>query len=147
MILNDQILNTALSQYGVEETVGGAHNATILNYFKEIGHSWVKDDETAWCSAFMNWVAQQQCAERSGELNARSWLQVGRETDRPIPGDIVVLWRSSPSSWKGHVGIFINYDEDGRHINILGGNQANKVCITGYDKGRVLGFRRLRPAE
>ncbi len=143
MNINQEILNVALSQYGVKETVGGQHNATILNYFKEIGHSWVKDDETAWCSAFANWVALKACTERSGALNARSWLETGTPVSDPIPGDVAIFWRGTPDSWKGHVAFFINYDEDGQHINVLGGNQGNMVQITGYDKGRLLGFRRL----
>ncbi len=141
---NDEILALALTQYGVEETVGGIHNATILNYFKEIGHDWVKTDETAWCSAFMNWVSFMTGSEMSRKLNARSWLNIGDEvTGTPKPGDVVVFWRGSPNDWRGHVAIFINYDEDGKHVNVLGGNQRNMVCISPYDKGRILSIRRL----
>lgn len=145
--MNENLLKVALSQYGVQETVGGMHNATIVNFFKEIGQDWVKDDETAWCSAFVNWVALNCCAEKTGKLNARSWLEIGEHVTDPIPGDVIVLWRSSPDSWKGHVGFFINYDEDGKTVNVLGGNQGNSVSISGYDKGRILAFKRLRKAE
>lgn len=138
------LLDIALREYGVEETIGGMHNPRILEYFRECGHSWVKDDETAWCSAFINAMALRAGLEYSGKLNARSWLDLGEEIKSPMPGDIVIFWRAHPDSWKGHVGIFINYDEDGEHINVLGGNQANSVCISKYDNGRLLGFRRLR---
>jgi len=138
------LLDIALREHGVEETIGGMHNPVILQYFRECGHSWVKDDETAWCSAFMNAMALRAGLEYTGKLNARSWLDIGEEIESPMPGDVVIYWRGSIESWKGHVGIFINYDEDGKHINTLGGNQSNKVCISGYDKGRLLGFRRLR---
>ena len=53
----NSIINTALSQYGVTELVGQKHNPVILDYFEKIGHTWVTTDETAWCSAFTNWVA------------------------------------------------------------------------------------------
>ena len=138
------LLDIALREYGIEEIVGGEHNPIILQYFHESGHEWVHDDETAWCSAFMNAMAFRARLEHTGKLNARSWLDVGEEIESPMPGDVVILWRGSPDSWKGHVGIYINHDEDERHINILGGNQGNKVCIAGYDKGRLLGYRRLR---
>lgn len=75
--MNGKLLQIALSQYGVAEIPGKNHNPEVLKYFTEIGHSWVKDDETSWCSAFMNWVAMKAGAERSGKLDARSWLAVG----------------------------------------------------------------------
>ena len=101
-------IKLALSQYGVSEIPGRADNPTIVNYFHEIGHKWVADDETAWCSAFANWVCKRSNLTMSGKLNARSWLSVGTKVKYPQTGDIVVLWRSSPNSWKGHVGFFIS---------------------------------------
>ena len=140
--MNDLLIQ-ALREYGIEETVGGQHNPNVLKYFKEIGHEWVKDDETAWCSAFVNWCAMKCGYEYTKKLNACSWLAIGEKIENPHPGDIVIFWRASPDSWKGHVAIYINHDEDERHINVLGGNQSNMVNIRGYDKGRLLGYRRL----
>ena len=139
----NNLLSVALCEYGVQEIIGGMHNPQILKYFKVSGHNWVKDDETAWCSSFINYVAIKSGHEASMKLNARSWLDIGTPTSNPVIGDIVIYWRGSRDSWKGHVGIFINYDEDGININTLGGNQKNSVCIMGYDKGRLLGFRKL----
>ena len=137
------LLEIAHSQYGVTEKKGKLHNPTIVNYFKEIGHTWVSNDETAWCSAFMNWIALKAGKKKSGKLNARSWLTVGRKVTKPIQGDVVVLWRDQKRSWKGHVGLFINYSEDKKHIYVLGGNQNNQVNIKRYPAYRLLGFRRL----
>ena len=134
-------LFVALSQFGVKEIVGGNHNPVILDYFAQIGHDWVKDDETAWCSAFVNWVMKMSNKPYSGKLNARSWMDVGAPTDNPVMGDIVVLWRESPDSWKGHVGIFIRRTV--RHIYVLGGNQQNQVNILAYKSNRLLGYRRI----
>ncbi len=138
------ILQIALSQYGVQEIVGKEHNPIITNYAKEIGHKWVVTDETAWCSIFINWCALKSGLERSGKLDARSWLGLGEIINHPQPGDIVIFWRQSPTSWKGHVGIYIGHSEDGQQIYCLGGNQSNKVCIQSYPANRLLGFRRLR---
>lgn len=138
-----QLINIALSQYGVTETEGKKHNPKVLNYFKEIGHQWVTTDETAWCSAFMNWVALKGNVERSHKLTARSWLHIGKAIQKPKLNDVVVLWRHKKSSWKGHVGLFIGYSEDQKHIYILGGNQNNQVNIKKYPAYRLLGFRRL----
>jgi len=85
------LLEIAHSQYGVTEIIGTKHNPTIVHYFKEIGHRWVKNDETAWCSAFANWVALKAGKKGSGKLNARSWLNVGRVIGKPQLGDVVVL--------------------------------------------------------
>ena len=138
-----QEITIALSQYGVTEALGKAHNKTILNYFKEIGLQWVKTDETAWCSAFVNWVAIKSEKKRSGLLTARSWMKVGKEVETPNLGDVVVFWRERKSSWKGHVGFFIGYSQDKKTIYCLGGNQNNQVNIKGYPSYRVLGFRTL----
>lgn len=83
--------------------------------------------------------------ERSGRGNARSWLNVGVQVENPEPGDVVVFWRGSPRSHKGHVGIFQGYSRDQRRIYVLGGNQDDQVSTTAYPTERLLGFRRLRP--
>ncbi len=139
------LLKMAFTQYGVKEISGENHNPQVLKYFQEIGHEWVKDDEMAWCSAFLNWCAKQAELEYSAKLNARSWLNVGQEVDSPEIGDIVVFWRSSPRSWKGHVGIFIN--QVGNELYVLGGNQNNQVNISTYPITRVLGYRKLKPKK
>lgn len=140
-----QLINIALSQYGVTETVGIQHNPIVLNYFKEIGHTWVTTDETAWCSSFINWVALKAKIQRSHKLTARSWLNVGYKIKQPELNDLVIFWRHKKSSWKGHVGFFIGYTEDKKYIYVLGGNQNNQVNIKKYPAYRLLGFRRLPP--
>lgn len=139
-----RVLRKALTQIGVKEIVGANHNETVLNYFHSIGHNWVTTDETAWCSVFINWAAKITGFEFSGKLDARSWLGIGKPVTKPRMGDVVIYWREKEDSWKGHVGLFISYSEDGKYIYTLGGNQSNMVCIAPYYASRVLGFRRLR---
>jgi uncharacterized protein (TIGR02594 family) len=140
----NSVLDIALAEYGITEVVGNNHNHRILQYFKEIGHKWVTVDETAWCSAFANWVAMKAGYYRSGKLNARSWLTVGIKVAMPQKGDVVVFWRVKKSDWRGHVGFFISYSEDKKYIYVLGGNQNNQVCIKKYPTYRLLGFRDIR---
>lgn len=142
LTIPEKILQEASSFIGLQEIKGSEDNPIIVSMFKDIGHSWVKDDETAWCSCFVNYIAKQCNASMSGKLNARSWLNVGEEVKYPIPGDVVVFWRESKTSWKGHVGIFAGYNKAG-NIFVLGGNQGNEVNITLYNSERLLGFRRL----
>lgn len=136
------LISKALSEYGVKETVGSKDNLRILKYFNELGFDGAKlKDETAWCSAYANWVAKTSGYEYSGKLTARSWLRIGTSTSIPKVGDIVVFWRESPQSWKGHVGFFIK--ETKNYVYVLGGNQRNMVCIKAYPKPKVLDYRQL----
>lgn len=135
------IINIALKEYGVKEILGSRDNTRILQYFKDIGHEWVQHDEMAWCSAFVNWVALQAGAEMSNKLDARSWLNVGCEVDKPKIGDIAVFWRDNKTSWKGHVAFFIK--ETDNFVYVLGGNQGNQVCIKAYKKDRLLQYRTI----
>ncbi len=138
----NKLISVALSQYGVKEVKGAKDHPQILNYFTTMGFDKTKySDETAWCSAFANWVAEQAGYEKSNQLNARSWLTVGTSTSEPKQGDVVVLWREDPSSWKGHVGFLIK--ESKRYVYLLGGNQGNSVSIKAYPKNRILDYRTL----
>ena len=140
--MRHEIIKAALREFGVKELPGAVNNSSrILEYFAEIGHSWVKDDETAWCSAFVNYIAKITGHGYTNKLDARSWLNIGFETKFPQIGDVVVLWRGSKQSWKGHVGFFIR--EYKGLIYMLGGNQDNQVCIKGYAASRLLGYRIL----
>ncbi len=128
--------------WGEEEIYGSSHNSKIvemLNYFA----NWITDDETAWCSAFVSFTSARAGYEHTGKLNARSWLDIGISViDDPKPGDIVVLWRVSRQSWKGHVAYFVRYSDDKSKVFLKGGNQSNEVTVSSYDSSRILDIRR-----
>ena len=141
-MMRHEIIDRFLGEIGVAEKPGTTANSPrILEYFDATDYDWVKTDETAWCSAFVNWLAWSCGLERSGELNARSWLSVGHEVKVPERGDLVIFWREDPDSWKGHVGLWIR--QEGSLIWTGGGNQKNKVGIDPYPADRVLGYRHL----
>lgn len=134
----------ALSEYGTMEFAGSErNNPQILKYFHMTGFSFIEDDETAWCSAFINYCCLVAGYERSMKLNARSWLDVGKHEKKGKLGDIVVLWRVNPDSEYGHVGFYINEDSDS--VYLLSGNQSNMVNILKYPKDRILEFRSISP--
>lgn len=139
----EKILKIAAGELGIREFPGPDHNPRIIKYAHDVGLRWVNDDETPWCSIFMNWVAWKSGFERSGKANARSWLEVGFEVLEPEPGDIVLLWREDPNGILGHVGLFLGYSQSGDRIYILGGNQQNAVSISAFETIRLLQFRRL----
>lgn len=135
-------MKLAFTQYGVKEITGSRDNPEIVKYFDDLGFDGsALKDETAWCSAFANWVCKFSNLAYTGKLNARSWMEVGNEVVIPELGDIVVLWRVSKTSWKGHVGFYINHDED--YVYLLGGNQGNQVQVSKYGITKVLTYRRL----
>ena len=138
---NQLMVLEAIEFYGLREIPEAEHNEIILGWFQKIGFDWIKDDETAWCSCFVNYLAQIHGIESSGKLDARSWLKVGKDTKKPEKGDIVVFWREKRKSWKGHIGLFMGIDGD--QILCLGGNQSNQVNIKPYHKDRLLGYRKL----
>jgi uncharacterized protein (TIGR02594 family) len=70
---------------------------------------------------------------------ARSWNEFGQETKEPKEGDLVVLWRDNPKSWKAHVAFFVS--KGITSVNVFGGNQGNKVCLAPYSRIRVLSYR------
>jgi uncharacterized protein (TIGR02594 family) len=135
-------LNVALSQYGIKEIAGSKDNPEILKYFDSLGYNGTElKDETAWCAASLNWILKTSCKPYTRKLHARSFLNVGEQVEHPQLGDIVVLWRESVKSWKGHVGLYISETE--HSIYILGGNQGNTYCIKPYPKSRLLEYRRV----
>lgn len=140
--------------YGLKEIPGEKNNPQILQFFADIGHKWVQSDETDWCSALMNWIAMQCNCQRSGKLDARSWMNVGEETKYPELGDIVCFWTGSlTKSWHGHVGGFVRkdgnyvYTAGGNQSSIIGGKTYNMICTKPYPIESkymgLLGYRRL----
>lgn len=130
------------SEYiGLTEIPGEQNNPQILTFFQDTEHNWVQSEEVAWCGAFINWVALKCGCERSYKLDARSWLNVGIEIIKPELGDLVIFWRESLDSWKGHVGLWSGQSK--RSTFSLGGNQKNQVNVSPYPTFKVLGYRRI----
>ena len=138
-----KVYSAAREDLGTWEWKEG-HNPKVLKYFADVGHDWVKDDETAWCAAFVGAKLKAVGLPHTGKLNARSYLDWGQsvEIGAAEPGDVVVLWREDPDSWKGHVAFFVRYEGD--KVILLGGNQANQVNETAYDADKILGVRRMK---
>lgn len=132
-------LATARQYLGQKEIKGPHHNPHILKWWKDIGAPF-KDDETAWCGAFVGGVLSETGIKPvSGGAAARAWSKLPVKLDRPAYGCVVVFWRNSPSSGLGHVGFVVGVDKFG-NLMVLGGNQGDAVTIKPFDKGRVVGY-------
>jgi uncharacterized protein (TIGR02594 family) len=128
----------AWAELGQSEIGGARANARILDYFNQVGHNTVADDETAWCAAFVG-----ACLERAGipstpSLMARSYLDWGQSAAEPSAGSIAVLSRGANTSL-GHVGFLVGMTDTS--IYLLGGNQSNAVSVARFDRSRLLGIR------
>lgn len=143
----ESLLKIAFNELGTEEIPGDQHNPQILKYAKETGIEGMVTDEIPWCSSFVNWVAWKCGLQYSGQANARSWLNIGKRTTAPEPGDVVVFWREHPQSWKGHVGFFLGASPDNTRVYCLGGNQGNRVSVSAYRSETVLSYQRLAPVN
>lgn len=132
----------ATADMGLAEIQGEVDEPRIVQMFADAGHSWVQDDETAWCAAAMCSWLKRAGLPHTGKLNARSYLDYGTPVslDDAKTGDIVVFWRGSKDSWQGHVGFFVR--RAGASIIVRGGNQSNMVKDSRYPVDRLLGVRR-----
>lgn len=133
-------MHTALGELGVSEIPGARHEPRILEYHAVTRGGGGDSDETPWCASFACW-----CLERAGRPHpaskaARSFQRWGVELEEPRRGCVVVLWRGSPSGWRGHVG-FLHSGPSGGEVALLGGNQGNAVSVQGYPIDRVLSYR------
>lgn len=139
---NKAILSAAEQYLGLEEWPGAKDNPRIVEMFGNVGHDWVEDDETPWCAAFVGSVLGGLSLPHTGKLNARSYEDYGTKVplSGAMPGDIVVLWRGSKTSWQGHVAFFVKWDGD--YAILRGGNQGNKVSDARYPKDRIVAIRR-----
>lgn len=136
---------------GLKELPGPKHEPFVLGML-QLDAKWVQDDETAWCSAFVNYCNHLLRQPRSKSLAARSWLQIGEEIPlgfAQVGFDVVILQRGAgkqpgPEVIKapGHVGYYAGKTPDGKSVLLLGGNQANAVNVAAFAIGKILGVRR-----
>lgn len=140
----EHVFSVAEGYLGVTEYPAAKHNPQILKFYADSGNSWVQDDETPWCAAFVGSVLAQCGIQGTNKLNARSYLDWGRpvDLDKAQKGDVVVFWRGSKDGWQGHVAFYSHQDQE--HVYVLGGNQGNKVSLQPYKKDRLLGIRTVR---
>lgn len=139
----------ALTYNGTWEWKDG-HNPVILKWFGTVGHDWVKDDETAWCAAFVGAMLEETGHKSTGALNARSYLDWGTEVSikDAEEGDILVFTRGNPNGPYGHVGFLAGKKAGVKHsiydgkIACFGGNQKNGVNFALYPVDRLLSIRK-----
>lgn len=144
-------LDIAQRFIGLSEVPGVVHNPQIVAMLELVDRR-VRDDETAWCAAFVHYIAWLFNLPRANSLAARAWLNVGTPvsvTDARPGYDVVILSRgdwappASVLNAPGHVGFFAGLFHAPDKVRLLGGNQKDQVCFADFPMDRVLGVRRL----
>lgn len=134
-------LAMARKDLGLREVAGPASNPEIMRYWAACDYDPPDGDETAWCSAAVNYWTQQSGLPGTRQPNARSWEKWGAKLDKPKAGAVAVLWRGSPTSWSGHVALYVGPGDKPGTVKLLGGNQGNSVCIEDFSEKQVLSYR------
>lgn len=128
-------LVVARGEIGQAEIAGKQHNPRIIEYHASTSLK-AKDDETAWCSSFVNWCVTKAGFKGTNNAGAASWVSWG-VPGTARAGTITVLYNasaanSSLSTSGNHVGFLI--EESDTHYKLLGGNQSNQVTVTNFKK-------------
>jgi uncharacterized protein (TIGR02594 family) len=122
-----------------------AQKDIILDYFKATDLGRPKKI-LPWCGAFA-----AHCMKTSnnpvpdGAAAARSWKNWGVELpigsiDVPS-GAVIVLSPSSGTGTTGHVGFFIQFTDGGKKVELLGGNQSDKLKRTLFSSSKIAAIR------
>lgn len=131
-------LPIAKAELGEAEIPGAPANPRIVEFLQSttLGDPFAGTNETPWCSGFVNWCVEKAGVAGTDSAVARSWLSWGTKLSTPEEGCIVVFDRGGG---KGHVGFFLA--QSASEISTLGGNQGDRVSISGQDRSKLLGFR------
>jgi uncharacterized protein (TIGR02594 family) len=143
MFRNKAVLLRAIGELGVKEAAGSKDNPRIVEYQK---YSTVKNlfgwaDSVPWCATFVCWCLEMVGMTSTNSASARSFEKWGVSVkDTPLPGDIVVFWRDSLASGKGHVTFFLA--KKGNLLYCIGGNQSDSVNVSTYGTEKLRDIRR-----
>ena len=132
------------ARIGVREVAGEQHNPRILVYHATTDMK-AGEDEIPWCASFVNWCLGQASVNGTSSATARSYLNWGIDLKPPAYGCLVVLKRGR-HAWQGHVGFLVGRDTP-ESILLLGGNQANSVCVRPYLTKDVLSYKWPGPGD
>jgi len=140
----------------VDEKTSG-HKAIIVDYFRSTDFH--PNTMEPWCGAFA-----AHCLKKSGSEavaatvpknaeRAANWNGWGSrlpvEPGKVPQGAVVVLSPSEGTGSSGHVGFFVQFTDDNKRVELLGGNQSDKLNRTKFAVSKIvhIGWLDLQPAH
>lgn len=129
-------IDAGMAYLGTTEYPGAKSNPIILRFWQLARLSGIKDDMVPWCSGFACAIFEESGIRSPRSDAAKSWLDWGFALTAPVTGCVVVFKR--PGGY--HVGVVLGQDKAGR-LQVLGGNQGDKVSVAAFDRDRVVGYR------
>lgn len=132
---NTPWMTIAANEKGQLEVPGSLHNPRIVEYHAATSLQ-ATNDETPWCSSFVNWCLKQASINGTNSATAASWVSWGQAASSQY-GAIIVIYKpsaanSSLTSSGNHVGFLV--EETATHYKILGGNQSDQVKESKFPK-------------
>jgi len=136
----------AVKELGVHEQPGADNNKRVQEYFAATSLGPHTPDSVPWCSAFVNWCFNQCEIVGTDSAAARSWLAWGVPLLRPRVGCVIIFSRPLGGPASGHVGFLARVPTaTAANVDVLGGNQGDRVCVAPYPTSRILGWRWPEP--
>lgn len=120
----------------VTEAPGDENNPEVVQFFKDIKRSGIKEDSVPWCAAFVGAILEHVGIKSTRFEGALSYLKWGKQLLKPAYGAIVVMERTGG----GHVGFCVGADKAG-NVMVLGGNQSDAVNIRAFPMSRIKSWR------
>jgi uncharacterized protein (TIGR02594 family) len=131
-------LDHAWASLGVHEVAGPRSASDVLDFYRDAGHPEIRDDDVAWCAAFVGACLERASVNSTRSLRARSYQSWGDAIATPDIGAIAVFSRGADIT-QGHVGFLIGSTRT--HIMLLGGNQSDCVSVEAIPRDRLLALR------
>ena len=116
----------ARGEIGQSEIAGSQDNSRIVEYHETTTLS-ANDDETPWCSSFVNWCMESAGVKGTDDARAISWADWGQASEL-TPGAVVVIKNSETG--QNHVGFYVEGQEG--NLTLLGGNQSDSVKLSTF---------------
>jgi uncharacterized protein (TIGR02594 family) len=141
-VAHDQMpwMQEAIRLIGLTEVRGPGSNPVLIDFGMALELDY-KNDDTPWCGLFVAHCIGSSLPNEAlptTPLLARAWRKFGISC-APQLGAVLVFWRESPNSSKGHVGFY--HGEDASHYHVLGGNQSDAVNVRRIERSRFLSAR------
>ena len=143
---NKEIIKIAYKYRGVKEVPGKKEHKDIRMFhrYSTVNNDKEMSEDVPWCSSFVCAVVEKAGLKSTNNKMARSWERgkYKKVTSKPMPGDVLTMWRKSKKSGFGHVGIYLG--ETASYYYVLGGNKSDAVNIKKFKKSeKITGIWRV----